>query len=179
MKKLSVRNLVLSGLFLALGLLMPFLTGQIPQLGSKLLPMHLPVLLCGFIVGWPSGLAVGILTPLLRSILFGMPPMMPVALAMAFELAAYGFLAGLLYRLLPKKNLFLYANLVMSMIGGRIVWGAVSYILYGFAGTAFTWQIFLGGAFINAIPGIILQLILIPVLVMALQKAKVMEPARV
>ena len=69
-----LRRLVYSALFLALALLLPFLTGQIPQIGSALNPMHIPVLLCGFVCGWPWGLAVGLIAPLLRHLLFGMPP---------------------------------------------------------------------------------------------------------
>ena len=95
-KQLSpVRALVLSAMFLALGLVLPFFTGQIPQVGSMLLPMHLPVFLCGLICGWQYGAAVGFVTPLLRMSLFGMPPLL-TAVAMAFELAAYGGVAGFL-----------------------------------------------------------------------------------
>ncbi|WP_322597248.1 ECF transporter S component [Acetivibrio straminisolvens] len=94
---MSTKRLVLSGLFLALGLLIPFLTAQIPSLGSRLLLMHIPVLLCGFICGWPYGLIIGLVLPVFRSMLFGMPPMFPTAVAMAFELAAYGLMTGLLY----------------------------------------------------------------------------------
>jgi uncharacterized membrane protein len=85
----------MAGLFLALGLVMPFLTGQIPSLGNKLLPMHIPVLLCGFVCGGPTGLIVGFILPILRSVLFSMPPMYPMAMSMAFELAVYGFVQGL------------------------------------------------------------------------------------
>ena len=80
----STKNLVRASLLMALGLLLPFLTGQIPQIGRMLSPMHIPVLLCGMICGWPYGLAVGFLTPLLRSVLFGMPAIYPQAVAMAF-----------------------------------------------------------------------------------------------
>ena len=90
MKKLSVKEIVLAGFFLALGIVLPFLTMQIPSFGSMLLPMHIPVILCGFICGGPLGLIVGFIVPLLRSALFSMPPMFPTAIAMAFELAAYG-----------------------------------------------------------------------------------------
>lgn len=140
----STKNLVLAGLFLALGLVMPFLTAQIPNLGSRLLPMHIPVLLCGFVCGWRYGLSVGFVVPVLRSMLFGMPPMFPHAIAMAFELATYGLLAGLFYQLLPKKNFSTYLTLILAMIGGRIVWGIASLVLYGLNGLPFTWQIFVG-----------------------------------
>ena len=97
MKKNELKNLVLAAMFLALGLVLPFLTGQIQQIGNMLLPMHFPVILCGLICGWKYGLGVGFIVPLLRSAIFGMPVMYPNALAMAFELATYGFFAGFLF----------------------------------------------------------------------------------
>ncbi len=175
MKKLLTKNMVLSGLFIALGLIMPFLTAQIPSVGSRLLPMHIPVLLCGFVCGWQYGLIVGFIAPLFRSILFGMPPMFPIAVAMAFELATYGCVAGLLYKLLPKKNIYIYISLILSMICGRIVFGIVNIFLYGLSGSAFTWKIFFAGTFINAIPGIVLQIIIIPSIIIALSRAKLIE----
>ncbi|MGI6362987.1 MAG: ECF transporter S component [Bacillota bacterium] len=105
MKNSTTKKIVLAGLFLALGLLLPSLTGQIPSIGKRLLPMHIPVLLAGFALGGPYGLIVGLITPVLRSALFGMPPLFPNAAAMSFELAAYGLLAGLLYKVLPKQEL--------------------------------------------------------------------------
>jgi thiamine transporter ThiT len=175
MNRISTKNIALAGLFLALGLTLPFLTGQIPQIGSRLLPMHIPILLCGFICGWPIGLVIGLITPLLRSLLFGAPPMYPIAIAMAFELATYGALTGLLYKLLPRKTLSIYVSLVAAMIGGRVIWGAAQMILLGLDGKAFTWAAFAAGGFVNALPGIILQIILIPVLLIALKKAKLIE----
>jgi len=167
--------MVLAAFFLALGIIMPFLTGQIPGIGNMLLPMHIPVLVCGYVCGWQWGLAVGFVVPLLRSAMFGMPPMMPTAAAMAFELAAYGAVTGILNRVLPDKEAFVYVSLAGAMIAGRLVWGIVSIPLYGVAGKAFSWQIFMGGALLNAVPGIILQLVLIPVIIMSLKRAKVME----
>lgn len=175
MKKLSTRNLVMSGLFIALGLVLPFLTAQIPSIGSRLLPMHIPVLLCGFVCGWPYGLIVGLIVPILRSMLFGMPPMFPTAVAMAFELATYGCMSGLLYKLLPKKNAYILVSLIISMICGRIIWGVVSFFIYGLSGTAFTWGLFMVGAFLNAIPGIAIQIIIIPIIIIALSRAKLIE----
>jgi len=171
----SLVKIILAGLFIALGLVMPFLTGQIPSIGSMLLPMHIPVLLVGFVCGWPYGLAVGFITPLLRSLIFGMPPPFPTAVAMAFELAVYGLATGLFYKLLPKKNVFIYVSLILSMICGRIVWGIVSLILYGFADKPFTWQIFAAGAVVNAIPGIILQIVIIPVIIIALKRGNLIK----
>ena len=167
---LNVKKLVLSALFLALALVLPFLTGQIPQVGSALLPMHLPVLLCGLICGGPWGLVVGFVAPLLRHVLFSMPPLM-TAIPMAFELAAYGIIAGYLYNHSRWQCVIsLYRSLIAAMIGGRIVWGVVRVLLPGVGGEPFTWQLFLSGAFLTAIPGIILQLVFIPVLMVALDR---------
>ena len=171
----SVTKLTLSAVFLALGIVLPFLTGQIPTVGSMLLPMHIPVLICGFVCGWQWGLLVGLIVPILRSMTLGMPPMMPVAAAMAFELAAYGASTGLLYEKLEKNTISIYISLIGAMIFGRIVWGLVSMVLYGIMGNAFSVQIFLSGALLKAVPGIILQLVLIPVIIITLRKAKVIE----
>lgn len=93
----TVKNLTLSAMFMAIGVVLPILTGQIQQIGNMLLPMHLPVFLCGLICGWQYGAAVGFVLPLFRSVTFGMPPLFPTATATAFELATYGLVAGLLY----------------------------------------------------------------------------------
>lgn len=168
--KQHIRALVLAAMFLALGIVLPFFTGQIPQIGSMLLPMHLPVLVCGLICGWQYGTVVGFVLPLMRMSMFGMPPLL-TAVAMAFELAAYGGIAGFLYnRSRWQCVVALYRSLVIAMIGGRIVWGTVRVLMTGVAGEAFTWQMFMAGAFLNAIPGIILQLVLIPALMVALHR---------
>lgn len=171
MTALRIRKLTYAALYLAIAMVLPFVTGQIPEIGSMLCPMHIPALLCGFMCGWPWGLAVGFIAPLLRSAVFGMPTLFPTAVAMAFELAVYGGVSGLLIRLLPKKKGIVYAVLPIAMIAGRAVWGAVRVILAGLSGNSFTWAMFLAGAITNAIPGIILHLILIPILVIAMEKA--------
>ena len=171
MKKSELKKLVLSAMLLGLGLVLPFLTGQIQQIGNMLLPMHFPVIICGFICGWKYGLGVGFIMPLLRSAIFGMPVMYPNALAMAFELAAYGFFVGLLYyRAKSKEIKSIYACLVASMLLGRAVWGTVMAIILGLGADGFTLTAFLTGAFINAIPGIIAQLVLIPGIMLALNR---------
>lgn len=162
-------KITLSAMFIALGLVLPFLTGQIPTVGKMLLPMHIPVILCGFVCGLQYGLAVGFITPILRSLIFHAPPMMPTAFAMAFELAAYGLLCGLFYRILPKKVVYLYASLVLAMLGGRIVWGVAMLIITGLSGSAFGFETFMSGAFLTAFPGIILQLVIIPPAVKAVE----------
>lgn len=166
----QIKNLVMAAMLLAVGMVLPFFTGQIPQIGSMLLPMHLPVLVCGLICGWPYGGIVGFILPLFRYVLFGMPPM-PNGFAMAFELAAYGMIIGFLYNHSRWQCIVsLYRSLIIAMLGGRIVWGAVRIVMTGMAGEAFTWQMFMAGAFLNAIPGIILQLVLIPSLMLVLNR---------
>lgn len=176
MSSIKMRRWILSGFFLALCLVLPFLTGQIPQIGSKISPMHIPVLICGFVCGAPYGMAVGFVSPLLRSLLLGMPPMLPTAAAMAFELAAYGLVSGLLYRLLPKRPVYIYVCLVLAMLAGRVVWGLVSVPLYLLSGSVFSFSVFIAGGFINALPGIALHILLIPPVVMALKKARLLPP---
>lgn len=171
-KRNRTKDLVLAALCLAIALLLPFLTGQIQSIGKMLCPMHLPVLLCAYICGWQWAAAVGAVSPLLRYALFGMPPIMPVGVAMAFELLTYGLVAGLLYKMLPKKTGNIYLSLITAMVAGRIVWGIVSLIIAGATSGAFGWQMFINGAVLTAIPGIILQIVVIPVLVIALKKAK-------
>lgn len=167
-----LKNMTLSAMFLAVGMLLPFLTGQLEQIGNMLLPMHIPVLLCGFICGWPYGLAVGFILPLLRSVCFGMPVLFPNAASMAFELGTYGFISGFLYgRSHWKCIVSLYRSLLAAMVTGRIVWGVVQMLFLGISGNPFTWRMFLAGALFNAIPGIILQLILIPAIMIALKRA--------
>ena len=169
---LSLKKLTLSGMFLALCLVLPLLTGQIPEIGSALSPMHIPVLICGFVCGWPYGLAVGFIAPLLRFALFGMPPIFPEGVAMAFELAVYGAATGILYKLLPKKIYNIYLVLVSSMLLGRVVWGAAMFIIAGLTSSKFQFTDFLAGAFIAAVWGIILHILLIPLVIFALEKAK-------
>ncbi len=171
----SVRKLVLSAMFLSLCMVLPFLTGQVPEIGSMLLPMHLPVLIAGFVLGAPYAGLIGFVAPFLRFLLFGMPPLFPVGAAMAVEMCVYGVSAGFFYKAFPKKNAFVYVSLVLSMILGRIAWGACQYVFLMINGSALTMSAFLAGAFVNAWPGIILQLVLVPVVVIALKKAKLIK----
>lgn len=161
-------------MMLAIGFVLPFLTGQIPEVGSMLLPLHLPALICGFVCGWPWGLAVGFVLPLMRSLLFGMPPMIPTAICMAFELAAYGALAGLMY----QKTGRVYLSLIAAMLLGRLVWGLVSWAVYALLmNSAFAIAAFWTGGFVNAWPGMALQLVLVPLVVTALKRAKLIPIA--
>lgn len=167
----TTKKLTLSAMFLALGLVLPFFTGQIPQIGNMLLPMHIPVFLCGLICGGGYGAVVGFVTPLLRGAVFGMPVFFPTGLAMAFELMTYGMVAGYLYSHSRWKCIRALTRAVLAaMVAGRVVWGIVQIILLGISGGAFTWEMFLAGALLNAVPGIVLQLLLIPTVMLALNK---------
>ena len=168
------RKLVLAAMFLAIGLVLPFLTGQIQRIGNMLLPMHIPVLLCSFICGWKYGVAVGFILPLLRSVMFGMPTIYPKAIAMAFELAANGFMAGYIYYHSNAKDWkALYGSLIIAMVFGRLVWGVVQTILLGLE--KFTFYVFISGAILNAIPGIIIQLVLIPAVITAVKRQGLLQ----
>lgn len=166
-----IKKLVIAGVCLALGMILPFITGGIPKVGNALSPMHIPVLLAGFLCGFPYGIIVGFISPLLRYVIFGMPPIFPIGTAMAFELAVYGGVAGILYQVLPKKNLYIYVSLITAMLAGRIVWGGVMFIIAPLANITFTFKAFLNGAFIVAVPGIIVHILLIPAIVIALKAA--------
>lgn len=168
--KMNTRKTILSALFLGIGLVLPFCTMQIPAIGNMLLPMHIPVLLCGFICGAPYGAIVGFILPLLRSSLFGTPVMMPGAVAMSIELLFYGMMSGILYRRYRNSKFGIYLSLIPTMIIGRIAWGITEIILFTQLGKSFTWVIFVTQGFINAVPGIILQLFLIPVVVTRVKK---------
>lgn len=167
----QIKKLTLSAMLLALGVVLPFFTGQIPQIGNMLLPMHIPIFLCGLIGGWRYGAAVGAIAPLMRSLLFSMPVLYPSALAMAVELLTYGLVSGLLYAHSRRRNTAaVYYSLIIAMIAGRAAWGVAEILLLALRGGAFTWNAFMAGAFLNAVPGIVLQLILIPAVMAALNR---------
>lgn len=169
--KTPIKKLVLSAMFLALGMVLPFVTMQIPQIGNMLLPMHIPVFLCGLICGWQYGAAVGVIVPIMRSMIFTVPVMFPNAVSMSLELMTYGLVAGLLYGISRHQCIIaLYRSIIIAMLAGRAVWGAAQVIFLTAGGKSFTWSAFAAGAFLNAIPGIIIQLVLIPTIMLALHK---------
>lgn len=170
-QKSNIKELTIAAMCLALAMLLPFLTGQIPSIGSMLSPMHFPVLLGAFFISWKWAALVGFTAPLLRFAIFSMPPM-PFGIAMAFEMATYGLVTSLVYNALPKKKINIYISMLIAMVLGRIVWGAARLVIAGATQSAFTWQLFIGGALLEAIPGIVLQLVLIPIIVMAVKKVK-------
>lgn len=173
--KENTRKLVLSGVFLTLCLILPFLTGQIPAVGKAVSPMHIPVFLCGFICGWPYAVLVGFIAPLLRSFIFHAPVFYPMAVAMSFELAAYGFISGFVYSLFRKNIAGIYIALISAMLGGRAVYGIVRFLLAAIDHNEYTFKMFLTGAFVQAVPGIIIHLILVPAVVWAVCKRERMN----
>lgn len=189
MKKRSqyVRKMVISAMFIAIGLVLPFVTGQMQHVGNMLLPMHIPVMLCGLVCGWQYGAMVGFVLPLLRYFLFGMPQIYPLGISMAFELATYGAVIGgcITFFTKEKETVFLvetreymkglYRSLLISMLCGRLVWGTVRLILGYMMREPFTWKIFFAGAFLTAIPGILIQLLLIPGIMIALERAGILK----
>lgn len=172
MNSKPIIRLTYSALCLALCIVLPFITGQIPEVGNMLCPMHIPVLLAGYLCGPWWALAVGAIAPVLRFALFSMPPVFPTGFAMCFELATYGLVSGYLYNKLKSNNFSIYISLITAMISGRIVWGIVMLALTLGGATKFTFMAFISSAFINAIPGIICHIIIIPIIIMALKKAK-------
>jgi hypothetical protein len=158
-----IKKIVLTGLFMALGVIIPQFF-HLFGLGRVWLPMHLPVLVCGIIVGWQYGLIAGFTVPFLSMIITGMPSF-PDALPMSFELGAYGASIGLLFRICrPIRNdLFrLYVALLGAMIAGRIIYGLVSWAILLFQGNTFAFRTYLTAVVLGNYPGIILQLALVP-----------------
>ncbi|MCI9510092.1 MAG: ECF transporter S component [Angelakisella sp.] len=176
----KTKDLVFASLCVALGLVVPQVfhfipfVGAVPNLGGVFLPMHIPVLLCGFLCGWKYGAVCGAVVPFLSSVVTGMPVLWPQGVSMICELAVYGLVTGLLYR---GMNQGIYPSLAAAMVAGRLVSGVAKAVFFGMAGKPFGMAAFLSGAFTMAIPGILLQLVLIPVLVAALEKAGAI-PAR-
>ncbi len=183
------KRIVVGGMLLSLALFLPFLTGQMPEIGNMLLPMHIPVLLAGFLLGPLYGGVIGASAPLLRSLLFGRPVFYPTALSMAIELCSYGVLVGVFYSLWlslskrgerPTLSLVapIYLSLTMAMLGGRLVFGVVQAVLLGFGEGGFTLAYFFTEAFLNALLGIAIQLVIIPAILLALEKSGLTQRGR-
>lgn len=169
MKKSFTVNLTGAALCLALGLVLPMLFHLVGA-GSTFLPMHIPVLLCGLLFGWQYGAVCGFILPLLSSVLTGMPPLFPVAPAMMLELCAYGALTGLFYRRLRWN---VYPALLAAMLGGRIVSGLANAVFLGMAQKPYGFAAFLAASFGTALPGIVIQIVLLPIIILSLEKAKI------
>ncbi len=173
----SLNKLTISAMFLALGIILPFFTGQIPQIGSMLLPMHIPVFLCALICGWRYGVPMAIILPLLRCLLFGVPNFYPQAISIAFEMATYAFVAGYLYDISkPKTKFTLYKVMLISMLLGRIVRALVQLSLLSLNGTPVIFKAFFTSVILAGIPGIILQLIIVPYTIFKVYPGKYATP---
>lgn len=171
-----IRKITYCGVLIALGMVLPFLTGQIPEVGSALSPLHIPALIAGFTVGPVWGTLCAFVIPILRSAVFGMPHMFPMACTMAFEMAAYAAVGGILWHFLPKKPLYLYLSQIGAMVIGRAVYGAMfALFTVNIPGDSYTFAAFIVGCFVEAVPGIVLHLVLVPPVVMALRRAGLAE----
>ena len=157
----TTKKLVFCALCIALGVLLPMAFHVIPNAGSIFLPMHIPVLICGLFCGWQYGLACGILT--------GMPPAMMLP-QMIIELGVYGLVAGLCTKYIKVENELakLYICLIVAMLAGRIINGLVNTFILSTQG--YTLAVFMSASFITCLPGILIQLICIPILVRTLNK---------
>lgn len=169
--KKYIWEMVVSALCVALGIVLPVAVHGIPNAGSILLPMHIPVLLCGLLCGPAYGIACGILTPLLSSLITSMPPMAMLP-SMICELAVYGFVAGLLILVIRTGSQVanVYISLIGAMLVGRVVYGVVNALI--FRAGEYSMQMWLTASFVTALPGIIIQLVLLPLVVLALRKAR-------
>lgn len=172
---MTIKRISMGSTLLALGILLPFLTINQPQLGQVFLLMHIPALLAGFILGGKWGGLVGFLMPLMRSLIVGMPPLYPTALIMSFELMTYAFVAGIIASKLSFKTMHVILALVIAMIAGRLVWGVVSVVVLSLEHIPYTFNVFIAGAFVTALPGIIIQLVLIPTLIYFMVRAHLID----
>ena len=171
----SIRRLVTAALCVALAVVLPQALHSIPKAGSVLLPMHIPVLLCGLTCGGPYGLACGILAPVVSHLTTGMPGTGYLP-AMICELAAYGLISGLTAQFIHtgKRTVDIYIQLISAMLLGRVVYGVVNALI--FHAGAYSMEMFISAAFVTAFPGIVIQLVFLPAIVLLLEKAKVAEP---
>ncbi|MCM1513599.1 MAG: ECF transporter S component [Anaeroplasma bactoclasticum] len=177
---ITLRKMVLSVFFLVMGWLLPLVTLRIPTIGNMLCPMHIPVLLCGLILGPKYGGIIGLILPITRSIFWGMPPLYPTAICMMIELATYGIVSGAIYATLGAKMkayslIRIYIALIAAMLIGRLLWGVSRMVCGLFDSNYFTWSLFMAGAFVTAWPGILLQLILIPILIKILSYLHILK----
>ena len=163
----NTRNIVLAGLLIAIGIIVPAIFHTTGIDGRVFLPMHIPVLLGGFLLSPLYAFLVGVVTPLVNSLLTSMPPLFPTAIIMMFELGVYGLIASYLYR---DAKMPLIISLILSMIAGRLVASLVTYVFV----LAFSLQIdpmfILTGGILFALPGIIIQIILIPLLMHGIER---------
>ena len=172
----NVKKLVIAALCVAIGVALPQAFHAIPQAGQIFLPMHLPVLLCGLLCGPLYGLLCGAVTPALSSLITGMPGA-AVLPSMICELAVYGLVAGVLVGLVRTKSqpANVYISLITAMLCGRVIYGVVNALV--FQAGEYSVQIWLTASFVTALPGIVIQIVVIPVVILSLQKLHLVAPA--
>ena len=171
-----IKKITFGAVALALFIVLPFVTGGIPEIGGMLSPMHIPALLSGALLGPWIGSLISFVAPIIRSLIFGSPILYPRALSMAFELATYAMCFGVMLKVLPKKIYCIYASLGIAMVSGRIVGGITKVFFLAFGAiNNYGWKLFFVGYFVDTLPGIVLQLILIPPVLLALERAKLYD----
>ena len=176
MENIRLKKLIFSAIFLAFGFILPMFFGQLPTIGQMLVPMHIPVFLCGMVCDWKHGAIIGFILPLLRSLIFSVPVLYPTAISVAFETCTYGLVVGILYGYSKKKSLTtIYFSMLIAMVLGRIIRCIAQIILLNIQKNPFVWKTFFTGVILNSIPGIILQLIIIPIVMIALKRSKLIE----
>ena len=173
----SLYRLLITAILLAVGMVLPFLTGQLQSFGQLISPLHIPAFICGLTCGWGWGAALGFVLPILRGLIFGMPPFPAVGLPMAFELMFYGLVTGIAYPMLRKafKEQHLVAMLIamiIAMIVGRCAGGIAKAIMMGLQGQSYGFSTFLAAYFTGTVVGAVIHLIVCPLIVLALEKAK-------
>lgn len=166
MKKISTRDLIMSGLFVAIGILLPMVFHSFNMLGKIFLPMHIPVLLAGFFLSPPVALAIGMIVPLMSSVLTGMPLLFPMAIIMMFELGSYGFLVACM----KEKVRSTYVVLASAMLIGRVIAGLVVFVLSTWFGVKLNAMLFIKGSVMTGLPGIVLQLLMVPIIVKGIRR---------
>jgi len=166
----KTKKIISTAVCIAMCVVLPIALHAIPNVGSLISPMHVPVFICALVCGPFWGVVCGLVGPFLSSVITQMPPIAYLP-SMLVELAVYGFACGLLYRRLAGRRGGVYIPLVTAMVLGRVVWGLVMVVLMGLTAQSFTVGAFVSGALLNAIPGIVVQLVLIPLLVAALERA--------
>ncbi len=164
-----VKRMVTTAICAAMCVVLPIAFHAVPNAGSVLLPMHIPVLLCGLLCGWPYGLLCGLMGPFISSFT-GMPPL-SVLPGMMVECATYGFVTGLGMRYIRtgKTTADLYISMIAAMALGRTVAGLAKALIFTPGISPFAW---VTTSLVTGIPGIIIQLIVMPALVLTLTKAK-------
>ena len=169
-----ILRMVYAAVCIALALILPLFLGQVQVFMQGISPMHIPAILCGFLCGPWYGLAVGMISPILRSMIFTMPPMYPTAIAMAFELGTYGLVTGLLYKALKKMNFWsrTYISMIVAMVAGRVVGGIAQAILLGLNGKPYGLEAFATAYFVNTSVGMVIHLIVVPLILFALMQAR-------